>query len=192
MTSISHISPPCGRKVVAIEFTNRWNHHGGGNWGLGGQFELAEQPGSEREGWQLVPKYYELGWGELQNVTDPADISVGKKWLNGETLCNFNGGKSLLKCFLRVNYLTLCNSGKRREDEGGGRGVGRERERELVPSLLLGHHQQLTRMHTSSSDWALLLSAWWLVASNGDDVDHLNKRQDFLQNIIKVLFVLFA
>ena len=192
MTSISHISPPCGRKVVAIEFTNRWNHHGGGNWGLGGQFELAEQPGSEREGWQLVPKYYELGWGELQNVTDPADISVGKKWLNVETLCNFNGGKSLLKCFLRVNYLTFCNSGERREDEDGGRGVGRERERELVPSLLLGDHQQLTRMHTSSSDWALLLSAWWLVASNGDDVDHLNKRQDFLQNIIKVLFVLFA
>ena len=119
---------------------------------MGGQFELAEQPGSEREGWQLVPKYYELGWGELQNVTDPADISVGKKWLNVETLCNFNGGKSLLKCFLRVNYLTFCNSGERREDEDGGRGVGRERERELVPSLLLGDHQQLTRMHTSSSD----------------------------------------
>ena len=189
MTSISHISPPCGRKVVAIEFTNRWNHHGGGNWGLGGQFELAEQPGSEREGWQLVPKYYELGWGELQNVTDPADISVGKKWLNVETLCNFNGGKSLLKCFLRVNYLTFCNSGERMRMVAGELA---ERERELVPSLLLGAHQQLTRMHTSSSDWALLLSAWWLVASNGDDVDHLNKRQDFLQNIIKVLFVLFA
>ena len=72
---------------------------------MGGQFELAEQPGSEREGWQLVPKYYEPGWGELQNVTDPSDISVGKKWLNVETLCNFNGDKSLLKCFLCVNYI---------------------------------------------------------------------------------------
>ena len=47
---------------------------------------------------------------ELQNVTDPAGISV-KKWLNVEKLGNFNGGKSLFKCFLRVNYLTFCNSG---------------------------------------------------------------------------------
>ena len=46
---------------------------------------------------------------ELQNVTDPAGISV-KKWLNVEKLGNFNGGKSLFKCFLRVNYLTFCNS----------------------------------------------------------------------------------
>ena len=96
---------------------------------MGGQFELAEQPGSEREGWQLVPKYYELGWGELQNVTDPADISVGKKWLNVETLCNFNGGKSLLKCFLRVNYLTFCNSGERMRMVAGELA---ERERESL------------------------------------------------------------
>ena len=33
-----------------------------------------------------------------------------KKWLNVEKLGNFNGGKSLFKCFLRVNYLTFCNS----------------------------------------------------------------------------------
>ena len=39
-----------------------------------------------------------------------------KKWLNVEKLSNFNGGKSLFKCFLRVNYLTFCNS------VGGGPG----------------------------------------------------------------------
>ena len=33
-----------------------------------------------------------------------------KKWLNVEKLGNFNGGKGLFKCFLRVNYLTFCNS----------------------------------------------------------------------------------
>ena len=33
-----------------------------------------------------------------------------KKWLNVEKLGNFNGGKSLFKCFLRVNYLTFSNS----------------------------------------------------------------------------------
>ena len=33
-----------------------------------------------------------------------------KKWLNLEKLGNFHGGKSVFKCFLRVNCLTFCNS----------------------------------------------------------------------------------
>ena len=33
-----------------------------------------------------------------------------KNWPNVENLGNFNGGKNLFKCFLRVNYLTFCNS----------------------------------------------------------------------------------
>ena len=35
-----------------------------------------------------------------------------KNWLNVEKLGNFNAGKSLFKCFLRVNYLTFYNSVK--------------------------------------------------------------------------------
>ena len=43
---------------------------------------------------------------ELQNVTDLADISVKKMWLNVEKLVDFKGGKSISRCKL-FNILQL-------------------------------------------------------------------------------------
>ena len=41
----------------------------------------------------------------------PISLPSGlKKWINVDKLGNFNWGKSLFECFLRVNYLTFCNS----------------------------------------------------------------------------------
>ena len=54
----------------------------------------------------------------------------------------------------RMRMVAVAGVGRVRDGERGKRGEGGwlgERGCELVPSLLLCHHQQLTLMHTSSS-----------------------------------------